>query len=150
MSNSTTVFQKTTDKINLWTQILTAVLYAWALAGFSVDPAQTAAEIIAAIKGQSLPLILSAAFNLGVMVWQWVRAAKEKSHNFWAFWTSRSWLISAFNIVLPLLGTLGIYLGDGDAEKFVDFALAGDWKSFLGLLVMTVFGIIGTLVKKKG
>lgn len=139
----------TVTNINIWTQALTAVFYALFLAGLNVDPAQSATEIIAALKSQSLPLILAAAINLGTMVWVWIKTWKNDRPKFWAFLTSRSWIISVLNIVLPLLATWGLYIGSEDVGKLVDYALAGDWKNFAGLMVITIIGWVGTLWKKK-
>lgn len=138
-----------TNTLNVWTQGLTALFYALFLAGLNIDPAQSATEIIAAIKSQSLPLILAAAINLGTMAWAWIRTWKTDRPNFWTFITSRSWLLSAANIILPLLATWGLYFGDGDVSRLVDYALSGDWKNFIGLAVVTVVGWIGTVWKKK-
>lgn len=135
--------------INIWTQLLTAVFYALFFAGLKIDPSQTATEIITALKSQSLPLILAAAINLGTMVWVWIKTWKTDKPNFWAFITSRSWLLSVTNIILPLFATWGLYFGDGDAARLVDYALAGDWKNFIALAVITVIGWIGSIWKKK-
>lgn len=139
----------TVTTLNIWTQALTAVFYALFLAGLNVDPEQSATEIIAALKSQSLPLILAAAINLGTMVWVWIKTWKNDRPNFWAFLTSRSWIISVLNILLPLLATWGLYIGSEDVGKLVDYALAGDWKNFAGLMVITIIGWVGTLWKKK-
>ena len=139
----------TVTNINIWTQALTAVFYALFIAGLNVDPEQSATEIIAALKSQSLPLILAAAINLGTMVWVWIKTWKNDRPNFWAFLTSRSWIISVLNILLPLLATWGLYIGSEDVGKLVDYALAGDWKNFAGLMVITIIGWVGTLWKKK-
>lgn len=80
----------TVNNINIWVQALTAALYALFLSGLNIDPAQTATEIVTALKSQSLPLILAAAINLGTMVWVWIRTWKTDRPNFWAFISSRS------------------------------------------------------------
>ena len=137
------------NSINVWTQALTAALYALFLSGLNIDPLQTATEIVAALKAQSLPLILGAAINLGTMVWVWIKTWKTDRPNFWTFLTSRSWIISVANIILPTLATWGLYIGSEDVGRLVDYALAGDWKNFAGLLVITVIGWFGTMRKKK-
>lgn len=117
--------------------------------GLKIDPNQSATEIVTALKSQSLPLILSAAINFATMAWIWIKTWKTDRPNFWSFITSRAWLISAMNIVIPLIGTWGLYFADGDVEKLIDYALAGDWQKFTGVFVMTIFGWIGSLLKKK-
>lgn len=139
----------TVNNINIWVQALTAALYALFLSGLNIDPAQTATEIVTALKSQSLPLILAAAINLGTMVWVWIKTWKTDRPNFWTFITSRSWIISVVNIVLPLLATWGLYIGSEDVGKLVDYALAGDWKNFAGVLAVTIIGWIGSVWKKK-
>ena len=136
------------DKINLATQILSAIFYALFLAGFKqIDPNQDASEIISAFKAQSLPLILGALINFGTMVYLWIRTWKTDKPNFWAFLTSRSWIISLGNIVIPLLTTAGFYLSDADYTKLVDLALSKDWKGLISMLVITIIGFIGTKFK---
>ena len=136
------------DKINLATQLLSAVFYALFLAGFKqIDPNQSAVEIVSAFKAQSLPLILGALINLGTMVYIWIRTWKNDKPNFWAFLTSRSWILSLANIVLPLMTTAGFYLSDADYTKLVDLALNKDWKGLISMLVITIIGWIGTRFK---
>ncbi len=139
-----------TDKINLFTQVLSASFYALFLAGFQqIDPNQSAIEIVAAFKAQSLPLIIGALINFGTMAFLWVRTWKTDKPNFWAFIKSRSWLLSVANIVIPLLGTVGFYLANEDYTKLVDYALNGEWTNFVSLLILSIIGFIGTLLKKK-
>ena len=136
------------DKINLATQLLSAFFYAMFLAGFKqVDPNQSAVEIVSAFKAQSLPLILGALINIGTMAYIWIRTWKNDRPNFWAFITSRSWIISVGNIVLPILTTAGFYLSDADYTKLVDMALNKDWKGLISMLVITIIGWIGTRLK---
>lgn len=138
-----------TDNVNLWTQILSSAFYALFLAGLDINPDQTATEIVSALKSQSLFLIIGAAVNFGTMIFLWIKTWKDKKPNFWAFITSRSWIISLANILIPLLATWGIYIGNETVEKLVDYALSGDWKNFGILLLITVIGAIGTLFKSK-
>ena len=138
-----------TDNVNLGVQILSAILYAFVLAGLNIEPNATATDIIAAIKAQSLPLILTVLFNLGTMIWIWVKTWKTAKPNFWAFITSRSWLISLANIIIPALALVGIVLPIETATKLIDDGLAGNWTSFISTLIITIIGIIGTWLKPK-
>lgn len=137
------------DKINLPVQILSLILYAFVAAGLNINADSTAAEIVAAVKGASLPLILTAVINLGSMAYLWIKTWKTDKPNFWAFITSRSWLISAANIVLPALAVIGIQLNLEDVKALIDLGLAGDWRAFTGQIAVMVFTIIGTLLKPK-
>lgn len=138
-----------TDNVNLSVQILSAILYAFVLAGLNIDPNATATDIIAAIKAQSLPLILTVLFNLGTMIWMWVRNWPKSRPEFWAFFTSRSWLISVANIIIPALALIGVVLPLETATKLIDDGLAGNWTSFISTLIITIVGIIGTWLKPK-
>lgn len=138
-----------TNTINFGVQILSAVLMTFAIAGLDIDPTSTAVEIIAAIKAKSLPIMLTLAFNLGTMVYIWVRTWNTDKPNFWAFLTSRSWLISVANIVVPALALVGVVLPIETATKLIDDGLTGNWNSFISTLIITIVGIIGTWLKPK-
>lgn len=137
------------DKVNLSVQILTSILTAFVVMGLNIDPAATASEIIAAIKAQSLPMILTVLFNFGTMVYLWVKTWKENKPNFWSFFTSRSWLISAANVVVPALALIGVVIPIETATKLIDDGLAGNWSNFVYTLVITIVGLFGTWLKPK-
>lgn len=137
------------DKVNLPVQILSLILAAFVAAGLNIDANATAAEIVAAVKAVSLPLILTALINLGSMVYLWVRTWKTDRPNFWAFFTSRSWLISLSAIIIPALALVGIHIAPESASRLIDFGLAGNWQAFVGEAAIILFGIIGTLLKSK-
>lgn len=137
------------DKVNLPVQITSLILAAFVAAGLNIDPNASAAEIVAAVKSVSLPLILTALINLGSMVYLWVRTWKTDKPNFWAFLTSRSWLISLAGIVIPALALTGIEIAPDDAARLIDYGLAGNWQAFVGEAAMMLFAVIGTWLKPK-
>lgn len=137
------------DKVNLPVQILSLILAAFVAAGLNIDPNASAAEIVAAVESVSLPLILTAVINLGSMVYLWIKTWKTDRPNFWAFFTSRSWLISLASIVIPALALLGIHIAPDDAARLIDFGLAGNWQAFAGEAAMILFAVIGTWLKPK-
>lgn len=137
------------DKVNLPVQIVSLILAAFVAAGLNINPDASSAEIVAAIKSVSLPLILTALINLGSMVYIWVKTWKTDKPNFWAFLTSRSWLISLAGIIIPALALIGIQIAPDDAAKLIDYGLAGNWQAFAGQAAMVLFAIIGTLLKPK-
>jgi len=138
-----------TDQVNLPVQIVSLILAAFVAAGLNIDPNASAAEIVAAVKSVSLPLILTAVINLGSMVYLWIKTWKTDRPNFASFLTSRSWLISLSSIILPALALIGIEIAPDDAARLIDFGLAGNWQAFAGEAAMILFAVIGTLFKPK-
>lgn len=138
-----------TDQVNLGVQLITSILTAFVIAGLDIDPAATAADIIAAIKAQSLQMILMVFFNLGSMIYLWVKTWKTNKPDFWKFLTSRSWLISAANVLVPALALVGVILPIETATKLIDDGLAGNWNSFISTLIITIIGLVGTWLKPK-
>ena len=137
------------DVVNLPVQIVSLILAAFVAAGLNIDPNASAAEIVAAVKSVSLPLILTAVINLGSMIYIWIKTWKTDKPNFWAFLTSRSWLISLGSIIIPALALVGIEIAPDDAARLIDFGLAGNWQAFAGEAAMILFAVIGTLFKPK-
>ncbi len=137
------------DSVNLPVQIVSLILAAFVASGLNIDPNATAAEFVAAIKSVSLPLILTAVINLGSMVYLWIKTWKTDRPNFWAFLTSRSWLISLASIVIPAIALIGIEIAPDDAVKLIDYGLAGNWQAFAGQAAMILFAAIGTALKPK-
>lgn len=137
------------DMVNLPVQILSLILYAFVAAGLNINAESSAVEIIAAVKSASLPLILTAVINFGSMAYLWIKTWKTDKPNFWAFITSRSWLVSFSNIVIPALALVGIAISPDDAIRLIDLGLAGDWRAFVGQIALMAFTIIGTLIKPK-
>jgi len=137
------------DKVNLPVQIVSLIMAAFVAAGLNIDPNATASEIVAAVKSVSLPLILTAVINLGSMVYLWIKTWKTNKPNFWAFITSRSWLISLGSILIPALALIGVQIAPDDAAKLIDYGLAGNWQAFAGQAAMMLFAVIGTLIKPK-
>jgi len=137
------------DNVNLPVQIVSLILAAFVAAGLNIDPNATAAEVVAAVKSVSLPLILTAVINIGSMVYLWIKTWKTDKPNFWAFLTSRSWLISLGSIVIPALALIGIEIAPDDAARLIDYGLAGNWQAFAGEAAMILFAVIGTWIKPK-
>lgn len=137
------------DVVNLPVQIVSLILAAFVAAGLNINPDASAAEIVAAVKSVSLPLILTAVINLGSMVYLWIKTWKDNRPNFGAFITSRSWLISLAGIIIPALALIGIHIAPDDAAKLIDYGLAGNWQAFAGQAAMLLFAVIGTWLKPK-
>lgn len=137
------------DWVNLPVQIVSLILYAFVAAGLNINADASAAEIVAAVKSVSLPLILTAVINLGSMVYLWIKTWNTNRPNFWAFITSRSWLISLANIAIPALALIGVQLNIAEVTALIDLGLAGDWKAFTGQIAVMLFAVIGTWLKPK-
>lgn len=134
---------------NLITQIVSLVLWVFALAGLQIDPTKVGADAVTAISTNNWSLFLIIIFNIGNSVWQWSQTWKNNKPNFILFLKSYNWWVSALNIGFAALALQGIVLPEGASEKIVEFAMNGEWWAMAGYMLPNIVAPIVRLLTSK-
>ena len=135
---------------NLIVQLVSLVLWVFALAGLQIDPGKVGTDAVTAISTQNWSLFLIVIFNVGNSVWQWAQTWKNNKPNFILFLKSYNWWVSALNIGFAVIAMQGITLPEGASEKIVEFAMNGEWWAMAGYMLPNIVApIVRALTAKK-
>lgn len=135
---------------NLAVQIVSLVLWAFALSGLQVNPEVTGTDLVNHITTQNWPLLFIVVINIGNSVYSWIRTWKTDKPNFLLFLKSPNWWISFCNILFAALAFKGITIPAEASEHIVKLVFDQQWWALLGYLIPNVLGpIIRALTTKK-
>lgn len=135
---------------NLIVQLISLVLWVFALAGLQVNPDQIAGDAYAAFHTQNWTLVTIVVINLIGSFYKWYQTWKDNRPNFILFLRSPYWWASFANIVLAWIASYGIILPADAATKIVEFAFSGQWWQLAGYLLPSVIApIVYFLTNKK-
>lgn len=134
---------------NLIVQVVSLVLWVFALAGLSVNPDTTSTDIVRNIETANWPLLAILVINLGNSIFAWISTWKNDKPNFAMFLRSPNWWISFCNILFSILATKGITIPSEAPQAIVDMVFSGQYWALIGYLIPNVFGpVIRALTAK--
>lgn len=134
---------------NIITQILSAVLWIFALAGLQISPDAVSTDAVVAVKTANWPLFLMLLINVGNSIWQWSLTWKTNKPNFILFLRSHNWWASVLNVLFAILLLNGIILPADAAQKVVEYAFSGEWWKLAGYALPSIIAPIVTFLTKK-
>lgn len=135
---------------NLIVQLVSLVLWVFALAGLRVNPDTTGTDIVNYISTANWPLLLVIVINLGNSVFSWVTTWKTNKPNFVLFLRSPNWWISACNIAFAALAMRGVTIPIEASKQIVDMIFSGQYWALIGYLIPNVLGpVIRAFTAKK-
>lgn len=134
---------------NIITQLISLVLWIFALAGLHIDPAQTAEQGYSALITQNWPLAVLVLVNVANSVFEWYKTWTTNKPNFILFLRSPNWWASALNVAFSFAVMNGIQLPPDAAQKIVELAFSGKLWELGGYLLPSVIAPIVALLTKK-
>lgn len=136
--------------MNIVTQLVSLVLWAFAFAGLEIAPDQVAQDGYVAVITKNWPLLAIVIVNALGSVYKWWQTWKTNKPNFLMFLTSTNWWTSFGNIVAALLLQFtGIVLPVDAAQKITQFIFSADWIGLSGYILPVIFGLLSNLITKK-
>jgi len=123
---------------NLWVNVLTFVLGAFALGGvdWGMEPAELSGKIVTTLQGGSLWAVGAIVFsNMVVPVFHII---KSKPQNFWSFLSSNNFWVQFTAFALGLGVMFGIGFDVDASGAIVDAVAMKDWAALLGIIFPAV------------
>lgn len=134
---------------NIITQLVSVVLWIFALAGLQINPDATANDAVVSVQTANWPLFLMLLINIGNSIWQWSLTWKTNKPNFILFLRSHNWWASVLNVVFAIALLNGIVLPADAAHRVVEYAFSGDWWGLAGYALPAIIAPIVTFLTKK-
>jgi len=134
---------------NIVVQVISLILWVFALAGLQINPEQIAGQAGTAITTANWSLFLIVLFNLGNSAYQWAITWKSNRPNFLLFLKSTNWWISACNIAFAALAMKGIHIPAEASEKIVQYVFSGEWWALVGYAIPNIIGPVVKVLTKK-
>lgn len=125
---------------NLIVQIVSAVLWIFAIAGLQINPETTGTDLVNHISTSNWPLLLVLIINVGNSAFSWIMTWKTNKPNFSLFLKSTNWWVSFCNILFSVLAMRGITVPIDASHQIVDFIMDKQWWALVGYLLPNVIG----------
>lgn len=134
---------------NVIVQVVSLILWVFALAGLQINPETVADQSVTAITTQNWSLFLIVLFNVGNTLWQWAQTWKNNKPNFLLFLKSYNWWVSALNIGFAVVAMQGVVLPADASDKIVQFVMDKEYWALIGYLIPNIIAPIVRLITAK-